>query len=162
MTGSKDRSLFYVQAKTHILDLFRYTLFSAIFVYMKLNAVGVASTDIDKTISFYELLGFSFGEPTPDKKHVESISEGTSIRLMIDSQEVIKEIIGEAPKPSNHSGFAIQYSSPGEVDTVVAKIKAAGFAVVKEPWDAFWGQRYAVVADPDNYKVDLYAQIGEK
>lgn len=127
---------------------------------MKLDAVGVVSTDIDKTISFYELLGFSFGELTPDKKHVESISEGTSIRLMIDSEDVIKEIIGETSTPSNHSMFAIQYSSPDEVDSVVAKIKAAGFTVVKEPWNAFWGQRYAVVADPDNYKVDLYAQIG--
>jgi uncharacterized glyoxalase superfamily protein PhnB len=29
----------------------------------------------------------------------------------------------------------------------------------KEPWDAFWGQRYAVVADPDGNHVDLYAPL---
>ena len=33
----------------------------------------------------------------------------------------------------------------------------AGFAVVKEPWDAFWGQRYAIVSDPDGYTIDLFA-----
>lgn len=27
----------------------------------------------------------------------------------------------------------------------------------KEPWDAFWGQRYAQVHDPDDNVVDLFA-----
>ena len=39
----------------------------------------------------------------------------------------------------------------------MAGIRDAGFTVVKEPWDAFWGQRYAIVADPDGYMVDLFA-----
>ena len=26
---------------------------------------------------------------------------------------------------------------------------AAGFEGEKEPWDAFWGQRYALLGDPD-------------
>ena len=26
-----------------------------------------------------------------------------------------------------------------------------------KPWDAFWGQRYAVLHDPDGHQVDLYA-----
>jgi hypothetical protein len=29
----------------------------------------------------------------------------------------------------------------------------------KEPWDAFLGQRYAVVADPDANHVDLFAPL---
>jgi len=29
--------------------------------------------------------------------------------------------------------------------------------VVKEPWDAFWGQHYAIVADPEGYRCDLFA-----
>ena len=33
----------------------------------------------------------------------------------------------------------------------------AGFKAVKEPWEAFWGQRYAAVADPDGNQVDLFA-----
>ena len=28
-----------------------------------------------------------------------------------------------------------------------------------EPWDAVWGQRYAVVHDPDGNPVDLYAAL---
>jgi catechol 2,3-dioxygenase-like lactoylglutathione lyase family enzyme len=29
----------------------------------------------------------------------------------------------------------------------------------KEPYDAFWGQRYANVADPDGNAVDLFAPL---
>ena len=28
-----------------------------------------------------------------------------------------------------------------------------------EPWDAFWGQRYATVLDPDGNSVDLFAAL---
>jgi uncharacterized glyoxalase superfamily protein PhnB len=36
---------------------------------------------------------------------------------------------------------------------------AAGFHGEKEPWDAFWGQRYAQLHDPDGVPVDLYASL---
>ena len=29
----------------------------------------------------------------------------------------------------------------------------------KEPWDAFWGQRYAQIHDPDGNVVDLFAPL---
>jgi uncharacterized glyoxalase superfamily protein PhnB len=39
------------------------------------------------------------------------------------------------------------------------RVTQAGFRSKKEPWDAFWGQRYAQVIDPDDNVVDLFAQI---
>lgn len=125
---------------------------------MKLNAVGVTSNNLKKSVEFYSLLGFTFPEFTNDEQHVETTPNGDA-KLMIDSVEMTKEIIGEDPKPGNHSSFAVQYNSPEEVNEVVKKIIDAGFTVSKEPWDAFWGQRYAVVQDPDGYKVDLYATL---
>ncbi len=46
-----------------------------------------------------------------------------------------------------------------KIDAVAQKIADAGFTVTKKPWDAFWGQRYAVVCDPDGYMVDLFAEL---
>lgn len=43
--------------------------------------------------------------------------------------------------------------------TTVNTIIASGFKGGKEPWDAFWGQRYASVEDPDGNSVDLFAQL---
>lgn len=124
---------------------------------MKLNAVGVSSSDFKKTVEFYTILGFEFPEFKDGEDHIETHTSGT--RLMIDSKSVLTKLIHEEPRPGNTSAFAVEYDTPEEVNKVAAKIKRAGFTVVDEPWDAFWGQRYAVVADPDGYKVDLYASL---
>ena len=41
----------------------------------------------------------------------------------------------------------------------VGRDVAEGFDGEKEPWDAFWGQRYAQLRDPDGVPVDLYAAL---
>lgn len=126
---------------------------------MKLNAVEVCTSNMAATLKFYELLGFEFPKLKGDEQHVDAIVNEGSARLMIDKKELAKEIIGEEPIPSNYSSFCIEYDTPEEVDQVAEKVKAAGFNIVKKPWDAFWGQRYAIVEDPDGYKVDLYAAL---
>lgn len=126
---------------------------------MRLNAIGVSSSDMKKTIAFYTLLGFVFPDGVENEDHVEPQALSGSTRLMIDSKPLITEILGEEPRPSNHSAFAIEYDAPEEIDAVVKKLKDAGYTVVKEPWDAFWGQHYAIVEDPDHYRVDLYAAL---
>lgn len=123
---------------------------------MKLNAVGVSSTDVAKTVMFYNLLGFEFGD-LGDMQHVEAVNGGT--RLMIDDHKIVASIIGEEPKPANHSTFAIEYNSPSDVNEIVKRVKDNSGTVFKQPWDAFWGQRYAIVEDPDGYRVDLYAPL---
>lgn len=35
----------------------------------------------------------------------------------------------------------------------------AGYRGHKEPWDAFWGQRYAIVNDPDGNHISLFAPL---
>ena len=126
---------------------------------MKIDAVAVSSSNLEKTIEFYTLIGFEFGEVHEDDQHIDPKTPEGSARLMIDTKELMTELGGEEPRPSNHSPFAIRYDSPQEVNIVAEKLMKAGFTIVNEPWDAFWGQRYAVVQDPDGYKVDLYAQL---
>ncbi len=126
---------------------------------MKINAVGVASTNIPKTVQFYSLLGIKFPELGKDEYHIESLPKEGSAKLMIDSFQMLLDVTGKSPTPANHSVFAIEYESSEEVNKVANAIKDAGFEVEKEPWDAFWGQRYAILVDPDGYKVDLYASL---
>ena len=56
-------------------------------------------------------------------------------------------------------GLAFLCESPKQVDETHAKIVAAGHRSVKEPWDAFWGQRYALVEDPDGAHVSLFCPL---
>jgi uncharacterized glyoxalase superfamily protein PhnB len=45
------------------------------------------------------------------------------------------------------------------VDALHQKLTGAGYASRKAPWDAFWGQRYATVEDPDGNPVDLFCPL---
>ena len=71
----------------------------------------------------------------------------------------MEKLNGAAPTPPNHSAFAMLCESPADVDEVYGAVIAAGHKGTTEPWDAFWGQRYATVVDPDGYKIDLFAWL---
>jgi uncharacterized glyoxalase superfamily protein PhnB len=55
--------------------------------------------------------------------------------------------------------LAFACDSPAEVDAAYAELTEAGATAGLEPWDAFWGMRYAVVHDPDGNPVDLFAPL---
>lgn len=126
---------------------------------MKIDAISVKSKDFKKTVKFYSLLGFTF--PPFDEKddHLEPIIKEGEVRLMLDNPALLKELTGKDSQPPTHSSFAILCDTPSEVDEVVKKIKNNGYTIVKEPWDAFWGQRYAIIQDPDGYMIDLFANL---
>lgn len=126
---------------------------------MRIDAVGVTSSDMKITIDFYTLLGFKFEPSSELESHVEPITSEGETRLMIDTVEFMLEHGSQRPTPSNHSHFAVLFDSAKEVDDVVEQIRSAGYSVAIEPFDAFWGQRYAIVEDPDGYKVDLFAYL---
>lgn len=125
---------------------------------IRLDAVAVSSTDMAKTVAFYELLGFVFGPWTAADKHVEPLTKPGEVRLMIDTAELMEQLTGQKPTPPNHASFAMLCDTPAEVDAVAARLQAAGHTLTVEPWDAFWGQRYATVKDPDGYQIDLFAE----
>ena len=125
----------------------------------RLDAVAVASSDMAKTVSFYECLGFEFPSWTAEDQHVEPLAKDGEVRLMIDTFALMEQLTGHTPVPPNHSSFAMLCDSPAEVDALAETLKAAGHTMVTEPWDAFWGQRYATVKDPDGYQIDLFAEL---
>jgi uncharacterized glyoxalase superfamily protein PhnB len=61
-------------------------------------------------------------------------------------------------RPRHGISLAARCASPAAVDELYALLDADGFGV-SPPWDAAWGQRYAVVTDPDGTQVDLYAAL---
>jgi predicted enzyme related to lactoylglutathione lyase len=123
---------------------------------MQIAAVGVAARDLSRAVAFYEALGFRFPPLEPGEDHVEA--EG-GVRLMIDTAELLQDLHGEPPRPANTAAFAVLTDSPQEVDDLAGRAAAAGGAVMLAPFDAPWGQRYATVADPDGYRVDLFCPL---
>jgi catechol 2,3-dioxygenase-like lactoylglutathione lyase family enzyme len=124
----------------------------------ELNAVGIVVSDMATSIRFYRVLGLDVPE-TPDEGHVEA-SMPSGVRLMLDSEEVVRSFLPEwSRETGNQLSLAFECSSPAEVDEAYVRVTGAGFEGEKEPWDAFWGQRYALLRDPDGVEVNLYAPL---
>ena len=124
---------------------------------MQIAAVAVSATDLPRTVAFYEALGFSFPPLEAGTEHVEAEA---GIRLMVDTAALLEGLHGEPPRPGNTAAFALLLDSPREVDEAAGRAAGAGGRVLLEPFDAPWGQRYATVADPDGWHVDLFCPLG--
>jgi catechol 2,3-dioxygenase-like lactoylglutathione lyase family enzyme len=124
---------------------------------MSLDAIGIACKDIQKTIQFYGLLGLEFKEF--GEGHFEATTSG-GMRVMLDSYDLMKKINPDWKEPQS-PGITLCFlqDSPAKVDEVFKAVTDAGFHSEKEPWDAFWGQRYSTDKDPNGNQVDLFATL---
>jgi catechol 2,3-dioxygenase-like lactoylglutathione lyase family enzyme len=124
----------------------------------QLNALGIVASDMARSIGFYRLLGVDVPE-TPDEGHIDTFLPN-GFRFMLDSEEVVRSFdAGWTRETGNQLSLAFECGNAAEVDELYERVVAAGFDGHKEPWDAFWGQRYAQLRDPDGVPVDLYAQL---
>lgn len=122
----------------------------------QLDAIGIVSSDLDRSRAFYELLGVEIAE---GDDHVEATAPN-GMRLMFDTEAVIRSFAPNWQRTTgNQVALAFACASPAEVDEVYARVVEAGFHGEKEPWDAFWGFRYAQLLDPDGVGVDLFAPL---
>jgi uncharacterized glyoxalase superfamily protein PhnB len=122
----------------------------------QLDAIGIVSSDLERTRAFYRVLGIEFAD---GGDHVEATMPN-GLRLMVDTEDVIRSFRPDWSRESgNQLALAFACSSVAEVDELYARAVAAGFTGEKEPWDAFWGHRYAQLQDPDGVPVDLFAPL---
>ena len=126
----------------------------------KLDAFGIVVSDMGRALAFYRLLGLEFPDGAESEGHVEA-ELGGGVRYMLDTEDVMRSFDPEWKRPTDGHlvGGAFRCESPEEVDGVYAELLEAGGSAYKEPWDAFWGQRYAQVRDPDGTVLDLYAWL---
>jgi uncharacterized glyoxalase superfamily protein PhnB len=126
---------------------------------IKLDMIGLTCKDILKSLNFYRQLGIAVADPAEGEDYVEATLE-TGLRISWNSIEMIKSIDPYWKDPVGHRmGLAFLCDSPEDVNVKYGEIVALGYKGVKEPWDAFWGQRYAQVEDPDGNVVDLFAWL---
>jgi catechol 2,3-dioxygenase-like lactoylglutathione lyase family enzyme len=128
----------------------------------KIDAIGLIVADLSRAVHFYRRLGAEFPEGAELSEHGHAEAQlGGGVRLLLDTESGIASFdptwlppIGEP-----RAALAVHCGSPAEVDALYAEAIEAGGRPHKEPWDAFWGQRYAQLRDPDGNGVDLYAEL---
>jgi uncharacterized glyoxalase superfamily protein PhnB len=109
------------------------------------------------SLRFYRLLGLDIPEGSEQEPHVESTTSG--LRIAWDTIDVLRGVYDEwVEQPIGHRiELAFACESRDEVDTLYGQIVEQGYRGYKAPWDAFWGQRYAVVEDPDGNLISLFS-----
>lgn len=129
---------------------------------IRLDQLNLIVRDVRASSAFYGRLGLDFGgvnDPVWADHHVgaEHDSE-TAIDVDLDSTIFVEK--WDAGWPGG-TGIVIGFKvdSRQEVDELVAALVAEGVTVRQEPFDAFWGARYAVVSDPDGNGVGIMSPI---
>lgn len=127
----------------------------------QLDFIGIVVSDMAASLAFYRRLGLEFPADAEQAPHTEATITG-GLRLALDTEATVRSFHSEwtPPRDGGRVGLAFRCADPAEVDAVYADLVDAGYRGELKPWDAPWGQRYAVVDDPDGNGVDLYAALG--
>jgi predicted enzyme related to lactoylglutathione lyase len=123
---------------------------------MKLELISVVTQDMKTSLAFYRHI-FVIPEGLDDEGHVEITLEN-GLRFAWDTVRVMQSFEPHFTFVPKQVG-AFLCDASANVDEQFARLTNNGGKSIKEPWDAFWGQRYALVADPDGNVLDLFAPL---
>lgn len=121
------------------------------------QTIDIVVADMAKALAFYRILGLSVSTDADEEERVQIATPGGAT-LGFLTETIMKASNPHWQQPvGQRVTFACRCDSPEEVDAVYARVTRAGFQGRQAPWDAFWGQRYAMLADSDGNRVDLFA-----
>lgn len=124
-------------------------------VVAKLDQLNIVVRDMDAMAEFYGRLGVELqsGDDPEWAPHHRNSDGGDGIDLDLDSAP----FAAVWNRGSTGPGIVLGFRLPDResVDRLFGELVAAGYGGQQEPYDAFWGARYAVVTDPDGNAVGL-------
>ena len=126
--------------------------------------VNVVVSDMDAAMAFYRLLGVDLNLSTDDwppgsgARHVHVRESASEFDFDLDNEPMARLWGDDRLQPGDAViGFAV--SSREAVDEKYRELTAAGYQSRREPYDAFFGARYAIVEDPDGHPISLMGPI---
>ena len=128
---------------------------------VKPHTIDIVVADMGRALAFYRALGLDAPTGCDDEVQAQIHTPGGPTLGFVTEMIVRKTNPHWVTPVGQRVTFSCQCDSPAEVDAVYAHMTAAGHVGLKEPWDAFWGQRYCFLQDPDGNRVDLFAAISE-
>ena len=126
----------------------------------RLDQLNLVASDIEATLAFYRTLGLDLpDEPWRDEHgrahHVE-VRTPDGAGIDIDSEALARSYnAGFEAGDAQRAVIGFSLVSREAVDALYARLTEAGAPGLQPPYDAFWGARYAIVADPDGRPVGL-------
>ena len=110
--------------------------------------------DLQKSIAFYEALGFAIDERWEDK--------GTLLGVMLRAGKTELGLNQDDWKKGRDRkkgiGMRLSISAPGSVDEIAKRAKSAGIALTSEPRDTEWRSRAFEVSDPNGFLLTVFSE----
>ena len=137
-------------------------------VTITLNYLSFVVSEMERSLDFYRTLGLPIAagahlsEAGQPEDHVEITVKRAEDRLgnRDPGASGLCRLDGPARRTGEtRRGLRGQHARRG--GRGLSAPATAGFTVKAPPYDAFWGQRYATVTDPDGNSVDLFAWLEE-
>ncbi|OQW47512.1 MAG: hypothetical protein A4S16_08560 [Proteobacteria bacterium SG_bin6] len=112
-----------------------------------------------RALGFYSALGLAVPDGAGEAPQVQIDTTGGAT-LGFLTEAMMRQVYPEWVQPvGQRVTFACRCDSAAEVDAVYASVVAVGYQGRQAPWDSPWGQRYAMLTDPDGNRVDLFAEL---
>jgi methylmalonyl-CoA/ethylmalonyl-CoA epimerase len=121
-----------------------------------IDNVGVAVSDLNRSIAFYEKLGFAKGQNYEADVKGCTMTCGSAVLFLFQTkqaqpQAVTRELsLAQNPPGLDHLSFAVD-----DVNKLYAELKSKGVAFLGEPADQDWGARLVGLKDPDGNNLYL-------
>jgi uncharacterized glyoxalase superfamily protein PhnB len=128
-----------------------------------LHMLNVVVADMAASLDFYRRLGVAVpeGESAGDVHVQLRMPGGFSLELDTAASARLWHAGWRADPASARVVIGFSLPNREAVDQRYAELTSAGYAGRQPPFDAFWGARYAIVADPDGNDVGLMSPIEE-
>ena len=125
-----------------------------------LNQLNLVVRDMDATVAFYKRLGLPI-KVSPGAQHA-SVTLPNGLLVEFDTVEFVPQW-DTGWRGSTGGSTVLGFSVPSReaVDSLYSELTSSGYAAHQQPYDAFWGARYAIVEDPDGNSVGLMSPIEE-
>lgn len=118
-----------------------------------LAQVNLIVTDLERAKKFWAVLGYQ-SAPRHPKAAVVAFPNGMNLVLHEPDFARLWDPAYSGPAAGS-TVLDINVSCREAVDEVHAHVVSAGYSSSVEPWDTFFGARYAIVCDADGHRIGL-------
>jgi uncharacterized glyoxalase superfamily protein PhnB len=115
---------------------------------------GLTVDDINKSITFYEALGFTVGQRWEDN--------GTLLGVMLQAGKLEIGLNQDDWKKGRDRqkgiGTRLNIETTQSIDEIAARVKAAGIKLDVEPFETPWKTRQFELTDPSGFKLTVSSE----
>jgi uncharacterized glyoxalase superfamily protein PhnB len=122
-----------------------------------IDNIGLCSTNVGRSITFYQILGFS--EQYRNERGVMMSAGGANLFIFATQQTNPPPVRRELGLFTNAPGIDHMSLAVADVDALYSTLAAAGIPVDNPPEDQTWGARMAGLRDPDGNNLYLLQKL---